>query len=119
MLVHPGNYEALTAYDVNDGTVKWITGDGGFFMSPLIVTIEGTRQAVTVTQSAVIGVSLPDGRLLWRYPWSGGGMGGSMPVAYGQTIVVSAGVGVALCRRIAVARGLPRWPGKRRTFRLT
>ncbi|HZM94665.1 MAG TPA: PQQ-binding-like beta-propeller repeat protein [Vicinamibacterales bacterium] len=94
MLVHPGNYEALTAYDVNDGTVKWITGDGGFFMSPLIVTIEGTRQAVTVTQSAVIGVSLPDGRLLWRYPWSGGGMGGSMPVAYGQTIVVSAGVGV-------------------------
>jgi hypothetical protein len=34
MLVHPGNYEALTAYDVNDGTVQWIAGDGGFFMSP-------------------------------------------------------------------------------------
>src|SRR4030095_5220378 len=63
MLVHPGNYEALTAYDVNDGMVKWTAGDGGFFMSPLIATLEGTRQVVTVTQSGVIGVAIPDGRL--------------------------------------------------------
>lgn len=94
MLVHPGNYEALTAYDVNDGSVTWVTGDGGFFMSPLILTLEGARQVVTVTQSAVIGISVPDGRLLWRYPWSGGGTGGSMPVAYGGTIIVSADTGV-------------------------
>jgi outer membrane protein assembly factor BamB len=98
MLVHPGNYEALTAYDVNDGTVKWVAGDGGFFMSPLIVTLEGIHQVVTVTQSAVIGVSIPDGRLLWRYPWSGGGTGGSMPVAYGGTIIVSADTGVTALR---------------------
>jgi outer membrane protein assembly factor BamB len=94
IVVHPGNYEPLTAYDVNDGTVKWIAGDGGFFMSPLIVTLEGTRQAVTVTQSAVIGVSIPDGRLLWRYPWAGGGTGGSMPVVFADTIIVSADSGV-------------------------
>jgi outer membrane protein assembly factor BamB len=98
MLVHPGNYEALTAYDVNDGSVTWVTGDGGFFMSPLILTLEGARQVVTVTQSAVIGVSVPDGRLLWRYPWSGGGTGGSMPVAYGGTIIVSADTGVTAIR---------------------
>ena len=94
MLVHPGNYEALTAYDINDGTVRWVTGDGGFFMSPLIATLEGTRQVVTVTQGGVIGVSIPDGRVLWRYTWSGGGNGGSMPVVHGQTIIVS-GAGVA------------------------
>jgi len=94
MLVHPGNYEPLTAYDVDDGTVKWMAGDGGFFMSPLVVTLDGTRQVVTVTQSAVIGVSLPEGRLLWRYLWSGGGTGGSMPVAHGSTIIVSADTGV-------------------------
>jgi hypothetical protein len=91
MLVHPGNYEALTAYDVNDGMVKWTAGDGGFFMSPLIATLEGTRQVVTVTQSGVIGVAIPDGRLLWRFPWSGGGNGGSMPVLDGQTIIVAGG----------------------------
>jgi outer membrane protein assembly factor BamB len=98
MLVHPGNYEPLTAYEVSSGTVRWLAGDGGFFMSPLIVTLEGTRQVVTVTQSAVIGVSIPDGRLLWRYPWSGGGTGGSMPVAYGGTIIVSADTGVTALR---------------------
>jgi outer membrane protein assembly factor BamB len=98
MLVHPGNYEALTAYDINDGTVKWVAGDGGFFMSPLIVTLEGTRQVVTVTQSAVIGVSIPDGRLLWRYAWNGGGTGGSMPVVNGGTIIVSADTGVTALR---------------------
>ena len=89
MLVHPGNYEALTAYDVNDGTVKWTTGDGGFFMSPLIATLQGTRQVVTVTQGGVIGVAIPDGRLLWRFPWSGGGNGASMPVLHGRTIIVA------------------------------
>jgi outer membrane protein assembly factor BamB len=98
MLVHPGNYEALTAFDVNDGTVKWTAGDGGFFMSPLIVTLEGTRQVVTVTQSAVIGVSIPEGRLLWRYAWSGGGTGGSMPVESGGTIIVSADSGATALR---------------------
>jgi outer membrane protein assembly factor BamB len=97
MLVHPGNYEALTAYDVNDGMVKWTTGDAGFFMSPLITTLEGTRQIVTVTQGGVIGVAIPDGRLLWRFPWSGGGNGGSMPVLHGPTIIV-AGVGVTAIR---------------------
>lgn len=94
MFVHPGNYEPLTAYDLSDGTVKWTAGDGGFFMSPLIVTLDGTRQIVTVTQSAVIGVSIPDGRLLWKFPWNGGGTGGSMPVAYGGSIIVAADMGV-------------------------
>lgn len=98
MLVHPGNYEPLTAYDVNDGTVKWVAGDGGFFMSPLIATLDGVRQAVTVTQSAIIGVSIPDGRLLWRFAWNGGGTGGSMPVVYGSTIIVSADTGVIAIR---------------------
>jgi outer membrane protein assembly factor BamB len=98
VFVHPGNYEPLTAYDASDGTVKWVAGDGGFFMSPLIATLEGRRQVVTVTQSAIIGVSIPDGRLLWRHAWSGGGTGGSMPVEYRNTIIVSADAGVTAIR---------------------
>jgi outer membrane protein assembly factor BamB len=49
---------------------------------------------VTVTQSAIIGVSIADGRLLWRYPWPGAN-GGSMPVAYGDMIIASADAGVS------------------------
>lgn len=90
VIVHPGNYGALTAFDAGSGTVKWVAGGDGFFMSPTIVTLAGTRQVVSVTQKSVIGVAVADGRLLWDYPWTGGGAGGTMPVIYGETILVSA-----------------------------
>jgi outer membrane protein assembly factor BamB len=90
VIVHPGNYGPLTAFDSNTGEVKWTAGAGGFFMSPLIATLAGTPQVVSVTQEGVIGVSLSDGVVLWNFPWSGGGMGGTMPVVYGETIIVSA-----------------------------
>jgi outer membrane protein assembly factor BamB len=98
VVVHPGNYEPLTAFDATTGMVKWVAGPGGFFMSPLIVTLDGVRQVVTVTQSSVIGVSVSDGAVLWQYPWDGGGTGGTMPVAYDGTIIVAAGSGVRAFR---------------------
>jgi outer membrane protein assembly factor BamB len=91
VIVHPGNYGPLTAFDVNTGAITWVAGAGGFFMSPLVVTLAGAEQVVSVTQEGVIGVAPADGTVLWRYPWPGGGMGGTMPVAYGDTILVSAG----------------------------
>jgi outer membrane protein assembly factor BamB len=87
--VHPGNYGPLTAFDTNTGAVKWTAGGGGFFASPVIVTLGGIRQVVTVTQQNVIGVSVPDGELLWQYPWPGAA-GGTMPVLHGETMIVSA-----------------------------
>ena len=93
VVVHPGNYEPLTAFDANTGKVKWVAGSGGFFMSPLIVTLDGVRQVVTVTQSSVIGVSMSDGRVLWQYPWEGG-TGGTMPVVHDGMVIVGAGSGV-------------------------
>jgi len=58
-----------------------------FFASPIAVTLEGARQVVSPTQDSIIGVSL-DGRVLWRYPWEGGG-GSTTPVLNGETIIVS------------------------------
>jgi len=98
VIVHPGNYEPLTAFDVNTGAVKWRVGAGGFFMSPLIVTLGGVRQVVSVTQQDVIGVSLDSGTILWKQTWAGGGMGGTMPIAYGDTILVGAGNGLMAFR---------------------
>jgi len=101
VIAHPGNYGPLTAFDVNTGAVKWTAGAGGFFMSPLIVTLAGVEQVVSVTQDGVIGVSPRDGAVLWRYPWSGGGMGGTMPIAYRDTMIVGAGAnGVSAFRPI-------------------
>ena len=87
VVAHPGNYGPLTAFDVRTGEVKWTAGGDGFFQSPLIATLDGTRQVITVTQAHVIGVSPADGRVLWQYPWSGG-EGGTMPVLYGDAVIV-------------------------------
>jgi outer membrane protein assembly factor BamB len=89
ILVNPGNYGPLTAFDSRTGAVKWTVGAGGSFASPLITTIDGVRQVVSITLSSVIGVSVKNGELLWEHPWAGGGAGGPSPVLYGDTIVVS------------------------------
>jgi outer membrane protein assembly factor BamB len=89
VLTHPGNYGPLTAFDTMTGQVKWTTGTGGFFQAPLLATLSGVRQVITVTQGSVAGISLPGGDLLWEFPYPGGS-GGTMPVLYGDTIIVSA-----------------------------
>jgi outer membrane protein assembly factor BamB len=87
MLVHPGDYGPLTAFDARTGMVRWMTGAGGFFASPILVTLEGTPQVVSSTQDFVIGVTL-DGRTLWRFPFDGRN-GSTTPVLNNDSIVVS------------------------------
>ena len=63
VIVHPGNYEALTAFDVSSGAVKWKTGRRrSFFMSPTLATLQGVPQVVSVTQAGVMSVTPSDGR---------------------------------------------------------
>jgi outer membrane protein assembly factor BamB len=89
-ITHPGNYGPLTAFDLASGKVAWKAGGDAFFMPPTVMTLQGVRQVVSVTQTAVIGVAVEDGRLLWEFPWSGGRSGGIMPIPYGDKIIVSA-----------------------------
>jgi outer membrane protein assembly factor BamB len=93
VMVHPGNYGPLTAFDASSGAVAWTAGDGGFFASPIVVSLNGVRQVVTLTQSAVIGISLPAGKVLWRYPLSGANGGGPTPVVAEDAIIFSVGQG--------------------------
>lgn len=88
VVVHPGNYGPLTAFNSATGQTRWSTGGGGFFASPIVATLGGTRQIVSATQDSVIGVAL-DGRVLWRYPWKGGG-GSTTPVLNGEMVIVGA-----------------------------
>jgi outer membrane protein assembly factor BamB len=89
-ITHPGNYGPLTAFEASSGKVSWVTGGDAFFMPPATVTLQGIRQVVSVTQAAIVGVAVEDGRLLWEFPWSGGRSGGIMPISYGDTVIVSA-----------------------------
>jgi outer membrane protein assembly factor BamB len=91
VIFHPGNYGPLTAYDATSGDVKWTSSEDGLYASPMIVELGGIRQLVTMGQQNVMGVSLKDGAVLWRYPWAGqgGGMQAITPIVYGETIIVS------------------------------
>jgi outer membrane protein assembly factor BamB len=87
VILHPGDYGPLTAFDMRTGTVKWTAGSGGFFASPILVTLEGTMQVVSATQDFVIGVSL-DGRILWRFAYDGK-QGAVTPLLNNDTVVVN------------------------------
>ncbi len=96
VIVHPGDYGPLTAFDTATGAIKWTAGSGGFFASPILVTLGGIRQVVSATQDSIIGVSL-DGRVLWRHPWQGGN-GSTTPALSGDAIIVSNSDGMTALR---------------------
>ena len=57
----------LTAMDVTTGAVKWQwSGDGPGYASPIAATFGGTRQIITQSQNALVGVDAVKGQLLWR-----------------------------------------------------
>ena len=72
VIVHVGANDAgaLTAFDTATGKPKWRwTGDGPAYASPVIAEIAGTRQLVTQSENALVGIAASDGRLLWRVPF--------------------------------------------------
>ena len=89
VIVHPGDYGPLTAFDTRTGAIQWTTGAGGFFASPILVSLDRTQQIVSATQDAVIGVSL-DGRVLWRFPLDTRN-GATTPILGDGLIIVSTG----------------------------
>jgi outer membrane protein assembly factor BamB len=71
LIVHVGGQDrgALTAFDAETGAVKWVyDADGPAYSSPIVVTLAGARQVVTFTQKELVGVSVADGKLLWKLP---------------------------------------------------
>jgi outer membrane protein assembly factor BamB len=87
VIVHPGDYGPLTAFNPRTGVVKWTAGAGGFFASPILVTLDGARQIVSATQDYVIGVAL-DGRIVWRLPYDGKN-GSVTPVLNNDTLILN------------------------------
>ena len=73
VIVHVGGHGdgALTAFDVATGQIRWRwNGDGPAYGSPLVATLNGTRQVITFTQENFVGVAADTGTLLWRRPYT-------------------------------------------------
>lgn len=83
---------ALVAYDALTGKERWRwAGDGAAYGSPLVVTLGGTRQVVSITERRIVGVAAATGRLLWERPLqSPDDQNIPSPILYGDTIIYAA-----------------------------
>lgn len=93
LIAHVGGHDkgALTAFDISSGAVKWTNPlDGPGYASPVVATLAGVRQLVTMTQKDVAGFDLTTGKLLWRLPAKSEYDTNSVtPVVYKDLVIVA------------------------------
>ncbi len=78
---------AILAFDLASGEAKWKwEGEGPASSSPVVMTVQGTRQLVTLTAKSVIGLRLADGKLLWQVPFEAAQGNNTTPLVDGQTV---------------------------------
>ncbi|MCX7015169.1 MAG: PQQ-like beta-propeller repeat protein, partial [Candidatus Sumerlaeota bacterium] len=85
----PGN-GPLVALDLATGAPKWKwEGAGPGYSSPALLTVEGAKQVVELTEGSVIGVGVADGKLLWQIPFEARGMAynAATPIIDGQIVI--------------------------------
>lgn len=73
VVVQPGGGHgaSVVAYDKESGERLWATlDDRQAYTSPMLVTLGGVPQILTVSAEHVLGLALDDGALLWSYPWT-------------------------------------------------
>jgi len=81
---------AIIAYDLATGDEKWRWGgEGPEYASPALLTVDGTKQLVTLAAKSVVGIGLADGKLLWQRPFVPQGMtyNAATPIVDGQTVI--------------------------------
>jgi outer membrane protein assembly factor BamB len=86
VIVQPGGSagNSVVAYNKLTGALVWkALSDRQAYVSPMLVTLAGRRQIVTVSASEVVGLVPEDGSLLWSYPW-----GTEMGINVSQPIIV-------------------------------
>ena len=98
VVVQPGGAGgwSVAAYDRATGAVAWhALDDVQSYTSPMLETLAGRRQIVTVTAARAVGLDAADGALLWDYPWSPGMVPNmAQPIVFGgNRVFLSAGYG--------------------------
>src|SRR5262249_19707434 len=79
----------LTAYDLASGEEKWKwTGEAPAYGSPVLMTVDGTKQLVTLTAGSVVGIGVDDGKLLWQTPFRAS-YNSATPIVDGSTVICS------------------------------
>ena len=87
---------SLVAYYKDSGELAWKGGqETPGYASPLVATLAGARQILTVNAASVAAHDPKDGRPLWRYDWPGYLPKNVDPVPLdGDRVLISAGYGL-------------------------
>jgi outer membrane protein assembly factor BamB len=57
----------VIAYDLNSGNEKWKwSGEGPSYSSPSVMTLEGKKLLIVITEKNVMALNLADGKQLWQ-----------------------------------------------------
>jgi outer membrane protein assembly factor BamB len=81
---------ALIAFDLDSGDEKWRwAAEGPEYASPVLLTVEGVKQIVTLTEKSIVGIALADGKLLWQRPFAPQmrAYNAATPIVDGQTVI--------------------------------
>jgi outer membrane protein assembly factor BamB len=68
-IIHIGKKDdgQVMAYDLNSGNEKWKwTGEGPSYSSPSVMTIDGKKLLVVITEKNIMALNLTDGKQLWQ-----------------------------------------------------
>jgi len=85
--VGPSTNGAVIAFDLASGEPKWKwDGDGPANSSPVIMTVGGKKQLVTLTAKKLVGLDLADGKLLWQIPFEAAQGNNTTPIVAGTTV---------------------------------
>lgn len=108
LIVAPGGKGAsLVALDKATGKELWKGGgdEQAGYATPVIATIEGKKQYVTMTGFSVMGVDASNGAVLWKFPWTTSYKVNSCdPIVIGNSVFVTSGYGYG-CALLTIAGG--------------
>jgi outer membrane protein assembly factor BamB len=68
-IIHIGKKDdgQVVAYDLNTGNEKWKwSGEGPSYSSPSVMTIEGKKLLIVITEKNIMALGLADGKQLWQ-----------------------------------------------------
>lgn len=85
----PGN-GGILAFELASGNLKWKwTEEGPAYASPALLTVDGVRQIVALTEKSVVGIAVANGKLCWQIPFVPQGMAynAATPIVDGQTVI--------------------------------
>lgn len=81
---------AIIAYNLATGNEKWKWPvEGPEYASPVLLTVGGTKQIVTLTEKNIVGIGAADGKLLWQLPFAPQrrAYNAATPIIDGQTVI--------------------------------